>query len=207
MKKLPTSIPGFQHRFLSLDHTSLFAFSKTFRLGLGGKVAAETSRGVPIAEIVVQARELSSDRFTALTNLGDLIPERISRAGATDAHALGSSDQKEKSMPQQILQVNLTFSIPRTELETAWLDAAQPIADTPGLLWKVWLMNEAEHEAGGIYLFENEAAVQSYLGGPMVAALKASPVVSNISAKVFDVLAYHSAVTRAPLNYAFESAG
>ena len=72
-------------------------------------------------------------------------------------------------MSQQILQVNLKFSIPRTDLETAWLDAAQPIADTPGLLWKVWLMNEAESEAGGIYLFENGAAVRSYLGGPIVA--------------------------------------
>jgi len=109
-------------------------------------------------------------------------------------------------MSQQILQVNLKFSIPRTDLETAWLDAAQPIADTPGLLWKVWLMNEAESEAGGIYLFENGAAVRSYLGGPIVAALKASPAVSNISAKVFEVMAYHSAVTRAPLNYAFDSA-
>src|SRR5437868_10083577 len=110
-------------------------------------------------------------------------------------------------MSQQILQVNLKFRIPRTDLETAWLDAAQPIADTPGLLWKVWLMNEAESEAGGIYLFENESSVRSYMGGPVVAALKASRAVSDISAKVFDVMQYHSAVTRAPLNYAFESAG
>ena len=58
-------------------------------------------------------------------------------------------------MSQQILQVNLKFNIPRNDLETAWLDAAQPIADTPGLLWKVWLMNEAESEAGGIYLFDD----------------------------------------------------
>src|SRR2546423_5804652 len=110
-------------------------------------------------------------------------------------------------MSQQILQVNLKFNIPRGDLETAWLDAAQPIADTPGLLWKVWLMNELRSEAGGIYLFESESAVRSYMGGPVVGALKASPAVSDISAKVFDVMAYHSAVTRAPLNYAFESAG
>ncbi len=109
-------------------------------------------------------------------------------------------------MPQKILQVNLKFTIPRADLETAWLDAAQPIADTPGLLWKVWLMNEAASEAGGIYLFDNVAAAQAYIGGPIVAALKASPAVSDISAKLFDVLAYHSAVTRAPLNYAFEGA-
>ena len=110
-------------------------------------------------------------------------------------------------MSQQVLQVNLNFSITRGELETAWLDAAQPIANTPGLMWKVWLINEEKSEAGGIYLFENAEAVQSYVSGPIVASLKESPVVSNISAKVFDVMAYHSAVTRAPLNYSFEAAG
>jgi hypothetical protein len=39
-------------------------------------------------------------------------------------------------------------------------------------------MNEAEHGAGGIYLFESEAAAQAYLAGPIVAELKASPAVS-----------------------------
>lgn len=110
-------------------------------------------------------------------------------------------------MPQQILQVNAKFSIPRADLATAWLGAAQPIADTPGLVWKVWLMNETESEAGGIYLFESKDAVEAYLAGPIVAALKASPVISNISAKVFDVLEEHSAVTRAPLTHTLASAG
>jgi hypothetical protein len=110
-------------------------------------------------------------------------------------------------MPQQILQVNLKFSIPRADLSAAWLDAAQPIADTPGLAWKVWLMNESEHEAGGIYLFENKAAAQSYMAGPIVAALKASPAVSDISAKLFDVLGDHSAITRAPLSNAVAAVG
>ena len=36
-------------------------------------------------------------------------------------------------------------------------------------------MNEVEREAGGIYLFESEAAAQSYLAGPIVAGLKESP--------------------------------
>jgi hypothetical protein len=105
-------------------------------------------------------------------------------------------------MSQKILQLNLKFSISRADLEAAWLGAAQPIADVPGLQWKVWLMNEAEHEAGGIYLFESEAAAQSYLAGPIVAALKSSPAISNISAKLFDVRESHSAITRAPLKQA-----
>ena len=82
----------------------------------------------------------------------------------------GVSTSRGKPMSQQILQVNLKFNIPSADLAQAWLGAAQPIADTPGLHWKVWLMNEAEKEAGGIYLFESKEAAQSYMGGPIVAA-------------------------------------
>src|SRR6266513_825299 len=110
-------------------------------------------------------------------------------------------------MSQQILQVNMNFSISRADLEKAWLGVAQPVAATPGLIWKVWLINEKEKEAGGIYLFESADAARAYVGSPIVAALKASPAVSNISAKFFDVIGEHSAITRAPLTPAFETAG
>ena len=107
-------------------------------------------------------------------------------------------NKRKKS--QRILQVNFKFSIPRADLEAAFLSTAKPISETPGLRWKVWLMNETEHEAGGIYLFESEAAAQSYLAGPIVAALKSSPAISNISAKLFDVLGRHTAITRGVVN-------
>lgn len=99
----------------------------------------------------------------------------------------------------KLLQINLNFSVSRSELEAAWLQAAEPIAAQPGLTWKIWLINEADHEAGGIYLFESEAAAQAYLDGPICAALKSSPVISNINVKMFDVLDQHSSITRGPL--------
>ncbi len=102
-------------------------------------------------------------------------------------------------MTAKILQINMSFSIPRADLEKAYFDAAQPIANTPGLLWKVWLMNESDHETGGIYLFESEQALQAYLDGPIVASIKANPALSNVSMKSFDVLERHSAITRGPL--------
>lgn len=102
-------------------------------------------------------------------------------------------------MSQKILQVNLKFSIPKADLESAWLPVAQPIAEVPGLAWKIWLMNETEHTAGGIYLFESEAALKAYMAGPIVSAMMVSPVLSNIDAKVFDVLESHTAITRGPL--------
>jgi hypothetical protein len=105
-------------------------------------------------------------------------------------------------MSKKILQVNLKFSIPRADIEAAWLDVAQPIADTPGLRWKVWLMNEAENAAGGIYLFEDAASLQAYLDGPIVAALMSNPVLSDLDAKVFDVMETHTAMTRGPVGQA-----
>src|SRR5450756_571028 len=78
-------------------------------------------------------------------------------------------------MSQKILQVNMKFIIPRADLEAAWLGVAQPIADLPGLRWKVWLMNEAEHEAGGIYLFESEAAFKQVYTTRLVFCLVHQP--------------------------------
>ena len=108
-------------------------------------------------------------------------------------------------MSQKVLQINMKFSIPKADLEAAWLSGAQPIADVPGLRWKIWLMNETEHTAGGIYLFESEAAMKAYMAGPIVAAAMASPVLSNIEAKVFDVLESHTAITRGPVKQALGS--
>lgn len=102
-------------------------------------------------------------------------------------------------MSQKILQVNYKFGIPAADFSRALLPHAQPIADSPGLHWKIWLMNETDSEAGGIYLFEDEAAVNAFLGGPIVGGLKANPVVSDIRVKMFDVSEAHSIVTRGPI--------
>ena len=102
-------------------------------------------------------------------------------------------------MSQKILQINYKFSISRIDLEQAFLPAAQPIADTPGLRWKIWLMHEADSEGGGIYLFDDEAAAQAFLSGPIIAGLRASPVVSDISVTLFDVTEAHTAITRGPV--------
>ena len=102
-------------------------------------------------------------------------------------------------MSQVILQINIKINIPVAEVEPPWLEVAQPIADTPGLRWKVWLKNVAEREVGGIYLFDDEASVQAFLDGPIVAATKASPVIDSISVKQFNVMEAHTAITRGPI--------
>ena len=65
-------------------------------------------------------------------------------------------------MTQKILQINYKFGIPAPDFSRAMLPAAQPISESPGPQWKTWLINEADSEAGGIYLFEDEAAVNRF---------------------------------------------
>jgi hypothetical protein len=105
----------------------------------------------------------------------------------------------KKAMSQIILQINVKVNVSVTEVEKSWLEVAQPIADTPGLIWKVWIKNAAEQEVGGIYLFNDEASVQAFLEGPIVAAVKSSPAVNDVSAKLFNIMEAHTAITRGPL--------
>jgi hypothetical protein len=102
---------------------------------------------------------------------------------------------------KKILQINFKFKVPRSELEKAFLQVAPrfgPGGDVKGLLWKIWLVNEAEKSAGGIYLFKDEASVETYLKGEIAAGLKKNPAISNTEVKVFDILPECTKITRGP---------
>jgi len=62
-----------------------------------------------------------------------------------------------------ILQINFKLNVAPAEYRKLCKSVAQTIADVPGLLWKVWLLNEQDGEAGGIYLFQNEQSLTAYL--------------------------------------------
>ena len=102
-------------------------------------------------------------------------------------------------MAKKLLQINFKFDGTVDELAKVFLPVAQPIADQPGLRWKVWCWNDDAQEFAGEYLFENQSAVNGYLGGPIVEQLKKHPKINNLSAKVFDVLEEPSKVTRGPV--------
>lgn len=96
----------------------------------------------------------------------------------------------------RILQINYRLEGTAAEYMEANKPYARPIANTPGLLWKVWLLNEATKEAGGIYLFESDAALQAFLRGEIAQEVKSDP---SSSFKEFDIPLELSKVTRAPL--------
>lgn len=102
-------------------------------------------------------------------------------------------------MAQQILQVNFKFNVPREEYESTVSPMAQLFTDVPGLLWKVWLLNEKDSEAGGIYLFADEASLAEYKASPLVSSVLAHPALSDFTIKQFEVMTEVSRITRAPL--------
>lgn len=102
-------------------------------------------------------------------------------------------------MAQKILQVNFTFNITNEEYTQAAREIADEFAGVDGLIWKVWIMNEADSEAGGIYLFKDEASLRAYLAGPLAAQVTSHPALSDMSVKQFDVMAEATATTRGPV--------
>ncbi len=107
-------------------------------------------------------------------------------------------------MSPKLLQVNYTFKGSRADYVAANLPWGQPFAEMPGLRWKIWLMNETAGEAGGIVLFDDDAARQAYIDGP-VAEAQSDPTISEITFKRFDVLDELSAVTRGPMGESIRS--
>jgi hypothetical protein len=105
-------------------------------------------------------------------------------------------------MSVRLLQINLKYNVPSKDLKKAFESLVNDIAAVQGLRWKIWILNEQENEAGGVYLFEDKDSVQAYLEGPIVAGLKAHPALSEISVKQFDVVEDLTAITRGPLKAA-----
>lgn len=102
-------------------------------------------------------------------------------------------------MAKTILQINFKFAGSKAEYLEAFGEAAPPIAASSGLRWKVWPWNEEEQVGGGIYLFEDAASAQAFLGGPIAAGLGQHPAVSEISVSQFEVLDSLTAITRGPV--------
>jgi quinol monooxygenase YgiN len=102
-------------------------------------------------------------------------------------------------MSQKMLVTSYNYSVSREEFENMASELGQPFADVPGCLWKIWLIDDAKKEAGAVYLFENEKALQDFKSSPLVASVLSHPALSNFDLKERDILSDVSRVTRAPL--------
>ena len=103
-------------------------------------------------------------------------------------------------MSTTILHVRATARTSPSAILAGAGDAARAIANVPGLIWKVWLVDEAASELGGVYLFASRAQAQAYADGPIVARLRQDPRVVQVQHRLWDAHAL-SALTRGPSTF------
>ena|SRR3989304_5189949 len=94
----------------------------------------------------------------------------------------------------RILSVRFKSSLALKDLRAPWLEVAPEIAAVPGLLSKIWI-NDGEL-FGGLYTFRDQASLDAYAAGPIVASIVGNPAFSDFRLEQYDVLEEHSAITR-----------
>lgn len=102
-------------------------------------------------------------------------------------------------MVKQIVQMNFRFSLSNDDFVADATKAAEAFAKLPGLRWKIWLMNDDRHEAGGIYLFDDESSLQAFLKGELLESMKNNPVFKDLTVKQFSFLTNATKTTRGPV--------
>jgi len=102
-------------------------------------------------------------------------------------------------MTVQVLLVSFKFNISHPEYTQIIKPLVDYILNTPGLRWKIWLINESQCTAGGVYLFDDACYVQEFLASPLMSRLEHHPAFSNFWAMPFDVLESETAITHGPI--------
>ena len=98
-----------------------------------------------------------------------------------------------------ILQVNFKLAVSAEEYRKLSASVAQAFAEVAGLRWKVWILNEGQNEAGGIYLFDSAESLRTYLDGPLAAQIASLPAIQDLSVKQFSVMDEETGITRGPV--------
>ncbi len=98
----------------------------------------------------------------------------------------------------KLLQVDFPMEAPfGEEMSEAFRGLAEDIAAEEGLIWKIWTENAETKEAGGVYLFADEANAKRYLA-KHTARLEGFGI-QNIRGKIFDINTPLSLIDRAPI--------
>jgi hypothetical protein len=102
-------------------------------------------------------------------------------------------------MSERMLQINFNFSVSSTEYEQAANSLVAQFEKLDGLVWKIWILNEEKKEAGGIYMFKDQTALDNYLAGPLAKTVTSHPALSNFSVKPFAIMEDSTKTTRGPI--------
>ena len=113
---------------------------------------------------------------------------------ATNDEMVGAEDSVGK-----VLQIHFQYDITSDEYRGAATSLADTFAQLDGLRWKIWTLNEETGEAGGIFLFDDEASRQGYLDGLYQEVIGSNPAFHDAVIKKFDAIEDATQVTHGPV--------
>ena len=76
---------------------------------------------------------------------------------------------------------------------------APEFSKIPGCCWKIWLINEDQKRAGGVYLFDSATALEQFVNSKLFASVANNPAFTNFETNTFGVEEEASVITGAPL--------
>jgi hypothetical protein len=94
------------------------------------------------------------------------------------------------------VQIEFEFVCTLDEYRELAAHAAPKVAQVPGMMSKLWIVDEERRRAGGAYLFSDRAAASEYVEGPIIAGLRKNPAIRDVTVRLFDVLLAPSEITR-----------
>ncbi|UWQ91620.1 monooxygenase [Rhodobacteraceae bacterium M382] len=98
----------------------------------------------------------------------------------------------------KIWDLHMTYNGPMTqEFAEGTKQLAHSIAQDPGVIWKIWTIDQNSGDFGSTYLFRDLAALDTYKA--MHVKRLAAIGVTVTSDHVFDIMEDLSAITNAPL--------
>jgi hypothetical protein len=72
---------------------------------------------------------------------------------------------------------------------------APAFAELPGLIAKAWLADSEEDTYGGVYLWTDRAAAETYAEGELLAKARRNPAFAGFRSTILDTLAAPTALT------------
>jgi Putative mono-oxygenase ydhR len=89
-------------------------------------------------------------------------------------------------MTATILTVNYRLTIPTSLFRANAKAPARAIAQVPGLVWKIWGLDDATGEGTSLYLFRDTESAAAFAEGPVIDELRKGPT-SELSVRTAPV--------------------
>jgi hypothetical protein len=100
-------------------------------------------------------------------------------------------------MHVQIVNFNLK-DMTDAEFRSMANEVASAFASVPGLLSKIWLADAGKNTYGGVYIWQDAAAMRTYLASGLGKGVVGNPHFANLTSRDFEVLGGPTASSGGP---------